>query len=153
MLSKLLAAALLSTAASPALAEDWVWVTTSQGRGAALLIDTDSIAKRDGNIVAVRVLTVLAKGDPGFDALISDALVDCSANKMRIGRTSSHDVAGKMLGVDEDSPAFEWDPIVPNSNYELVKQAVCGEIAMPDARYGAGFPIIEVRAQLAGNGS
>jgi len=148
-----LAVLMLSVAATPALAEDWVLATVSDDSSAALLIDVDTIGDEAGGIHGLRVLTVMKVTTQSFDALVSDVRVDCGAHKIRVGRTSAHDLTGKQLLVEEDGPELGWDAVTPGSNYDTVVKMVCQETPMSKAHYGAKMPIAKVRAELVRRGS
>lgn len=145
---KSLAALMLCTVATPAFAEDWVWIATSDDRGAALLIDADGISNGTGDIHGLRVLTVMRARVQSFDALVSEVKVNCGANTIRVGRTSAHDLTGKQLLVEEDKPEYGWDPVIPGSNYDSIARVVCGREPMPKKHYGAAMPVAQVREEL-----
>lgn len=150
---QLLAALMLSAVATPALAEEWVLVSASADGGAAVLIDVDSMTDAADGTHGMRLLTVLKVRTQSLDALISEVRIDCSANTIRVGRTSSHDATGKQLAVEEDRPEFGWDPVKDGSNYGTVAMVACGKTEMPTERYGAGVPVAAVRERLEKSGS
>ncbi|MCW3849074.1 hypothetical protein OF829_17685 [Sphingomonas sp. LB-2] len=149
MFSRAFAVLLLSTIASPALAQDWRMISTSADRGAAMLIDAQTVTNAANDVHGVDILIVIKAGGAPMDAVLSETRIDCPGNKIRVGKSTSYNAAGKLLQVEEDRPEFGWDPLIEGSNYAAVADVVCGRTKMPATRFGPALPIGPVRALLA----
>jgi hypothetical protein len=147
---KLLAALLALPAiafATPASAADWRLVSVSTDFRAAFFIDLDSLASEGSSVQRVSLLAVVAPGAK-YAALQSDLKFDCSANKIRLGRSVAYADTGSVIEVDQEDPAEPWEVMLANSNFLNSADIACGRKPVSEDRYGPGMPIASGRALL-----
>jgi len=105
---------------SPAAAEDWYQIATSDS--SIDYADADSV-RTYGNIMSVDVLRGLGDGG-GLSGYLKIAVdVSCANNQFRLTRAVSYDTQRQYLSTDET--ATGWETIAANSIAEQVRRFAC----------------------------
>jgi hypothetical protein len=132
----LTAALVLSTVATPALAEDWH--TYSRTAARAYLADVDSIVTVE-NVTTVRSASV-PMTSPAGDLSHSETTYqfDCAASKWRTAGASEYEPDGTHEDYPEEGA--EWETLRPNTIPDFMKQIAC------DGSRSAGTTFPSIRA-------
>lgn len=132
----LIAAAVLATAATPVLAEDWHAYSRTGLR--AYLADVDSINAAGGSAVSIRAASVPLSSPAGdFSHGQETYQFDCAAGTWRTAGATDYAADGSEDGVYPEENA-SWEPLRPNTVPAYLKQIACDG----SRSEGATFPTI-----------
>ena len=110
--------------ATPAVAADWVWVSTGNDSNAAMFGDADS--RTDNRAWFEQRYAKPQKHDNGKFYNTAKALkeMDCSGGRRRILTITAYSKSGKPI--DSETPSYlKWDYVIPGTAGESAYKFVC----------------------------
>lgn len=126
-------AALLATAATPVLAEEWHAYSRTGTR--AYLADVQSIAAAGGSVVSITAASVPLASPPG-DLTHGEETYqfDCASGKWRTAGARDYAADGSLDGDYPEADAA-WEDLRPNTVPDYLKQIACDGSRSEGATY------------------
>mgnify|MGYP000873357973 CR=1 FL=1 len=112
--------------ATPAVAEDWVWVDIDNSNGDPYVIFGDADSRTDNSAWFEARFTKPQKSGNGKFYNIVKILgeVDCRGKRSRLVTAMAYSKSGKFI--DSDTPSYaKWNYVIPGTSEESAYKFVC----------------------------